>query len=583
MALQAGGADGPRSHACAWLHYRIGVNQRASDPARCLEHLAEARRLAVRAGDEILDTYASIIEGLVQEFQGSLREGISKIEAGVDRLDRLAQTSASHHPHPLQTTLFADSARISHQANQGALQAPNPGRGTLVQWYAAAGLCDKALSTGSHYLKHEVRESSARESAGHAVYDACLGTGVAHIIRGKPEEALEALTSALEGYRRWDHRILASATCHTIVESVLLPYFTERVRERADLVELANRLVEGHQAAAGSVNPMGYYDPSAAWPLIVRGEWDTAWEISSGMVQQTSAAVWKWRSTHVLGWLSWARGQLDDAWQYVASVIAEPDPATPGDLPYLEATGMQRLAARIALDSGDPATAKAWLETHDDWLEWADAVHGRAEGILLWADYHLADGDPGRARDAVGRALRQALTPRQPLALMAVHRMLGRLNILEDRLEAAHEHLTTALQLAERSQAVYEVALANLDLAELAVAARRRTTALDRVSLARATFESLGARPPIDRALELENMLAGNSPTYPAGLSSREVEVLCLVASGMSNRDVADRLFLSVRTVERHLSNIYRKIDVHSRVQASTFVDLHQLSVPPTA
>ena len=583
MALRVVGADGTRAHARAWLHYRIGVNQRASDPAGCLEHLAEARRLALHAGDELLDTYASIIEGLIQEFQGSLREGIRKIEAGVARLDALARSRTPHQPHALQTTLFADSVRLNHEALQGVLRAPNPGRGTLVQWYAAVGLCDKALSTGNHFLEHEVGESGARESAGHAVYDAYLGTGVAHVIRGEPDQALEALTWALDGYRRWDHRILASATCHTIVESVLLPYFTDRVRDRDDMVKLANRLIEGQAAAAGATNPMGYYDPSAAWPLIVSGDWDTAWEISSVMVRQASAAVWKWRATYVLGWLSWARGELDNARQYIDSVIPDPGPSTPGDHPYLETIAMQRLAARLALDSGEPATARAWLAAHDRWLAWADAVHGRAEGRLLWADCYLVTGDEDRARDAAGQALQQAMSPHQPLLLISIHRMLGRLGMSAHDLTAAGEHFSFALQLADRCKAVYEAALVKLDLAQLAIAARDRRTALDQLPAARETFEALGARPALDKALELEATLAGNVPAYPGGLSAREVEVLCLVASGMSNREVADRLYLSVRTVERHLTNIYRKIDVHSRVQASTFVDLHQLSVPPTA
>ena len=51
-------------------------------------------------------------------------------------------------------------------------------------------------------------------------------------------------------------------------------------------------------------------------------------------------------------------------------------------------------------------------------------------------------------------------------------------------------------------------------------------------------------------------------------LSDREMEILKLAAKGMSNRDIADRLFLSVRTVKAHLSNIFGKIDVASRTEA---------------
>jgi LuxR family maltose regulon positive regulatory protein len=51
-------------------------------------------------------------------------------------------------------------------------------------------------------------------------------------------------------------------------------------------------------------------------------------------------------------------------------------------------------------------------------------------------------------------------------------------------------------------------------------------------------------------------------------LSERELEVLQLIASGLSNREIADRLTIAVGTAKRHASNIYAKLDVHSRVQA---------------
>jgi ATP/maltotriose-dependent transcriptional regulator MalT len=51
-------------------------------------------------------------------------------------------------------------------------------------------------------------------------------------------------------------------------------------------------------------------------------------------------------------------------------------------------------------------------------------------------------------------------------------------------------------------------------------------------------------------------------------LSDRELEVLQLVAQGLSNQEIADKLFLSPGTVKRHMSNIFQKLDVHSRTQA---------------
>ena len=53
------------------------------------------------------------------------------------------------------------------------------------------------------------------------------------------------------------------------------------------------------------------------------------------------------------------------------------------------------------------------------------------------------------------------------------------------------------------------------------------------------------------------------------GLSSRELEVLRLVADGRSNREIGELLFISEKTAGRHLSNIFTKLDVHSRAEAA--------------
>jgi DNA-binding NarL/FixJ family response regulator len=89
---------------------------------------------------------------------------------------------------------------------------------------------------------------------------------------------------------------------------------------------------------------------------------------------------------------------------------------------------------------------------------------------------------------------------------------------------------------------------------------------------ARSTFRRLGARPAADEA---SHLLA--PPSLPAGLTGREVEVLRLVASGRSNAQIASELVLSEKTVARHLSNIFGKLDVGSRTAATAFAYEHRL------
>jgi DNA-binding NarL/FixJ family response regulator len=67
------------------------------------------------------------------------------------------------------------------------------------------------------------------------------------------------------------------------------------------------------------------------------------------------------------------------------------------------------------------------------------------------------------------------------------------------------------------------------------------------------------------------------APRWPADLTDREVEVLRLIARGGSNREVAERLFISAKTVGRHVENVYTKIGVSSRAAAAVFAMEHRL------
>jgi DNA-binding NarL/FixJ family response regulator len=62
---------------------------------------------------------------------------------------------------------------------------------------------------------------------------------------------------------------------------------------------------------------------------------------------------------------------------------------------------------------------------------------------------------------------------------------------------------------------------------------------------------------------------SSTAPRDGAALTRRELEVLRLVASGLTNRQIADRLVLSVHTVERHVNNLYRKLGVRNRAEAT--------------
>ena len=86
-------------------------------------------------------------------------------------------------------------------------------------------------------------------------------------------------------------------------------------------------------------------------------------------------------------------------------------------------------------------------------------------------------------------------------------------------------------------------------------------------------FERLGATPD---AAATAALLGGDE--RPRGLTVREIEVLGLVASGKTNRDIAVELVISEHTVARHLQNIFAKLDVSSRSAATAFAFEHGLA-----
>ncbi len=124
--------------------------------------------------------------------------------------------------------------------------------------------------------------------------------------------------------------------------------------------------------------------------------------------------------------------------------------------------------------------------------------------------------------------------------------------------------LEDAVDLFVRAGTPFEEAEARAALATVLAGAGDDVRAEEEASAAEQTFVRLGAAAGAARAAALVH--AGPRPTAdPAGLSPREREVLSLIAAGRSNDEIAKELYLSVRTVERHVSNIYAKVGVSGK------------------
>jgi DNA-binding CsgD family transcriptional regulator len=202
--------------------------------------------------------------------------------------------------------------------------------------------------------------------------------------------------------------------------------------------------------------------------------------------------------------------------------------------------------------------------------EAADEI-SRASLLEPQVEIALAAGDLATAREAADGLARVADIAAAPLLTAIARRAEGAVLLAEGDARAALGTLRSASDLWQQLDAPYEMARVRVWIG----LALRRLGDADSAELeydaARRVFGELDAAPDLARldALSME-------PSARAeGLSARELEVLQLLAAGRTNRSIADELGISERTVDRHVSNIFTKLDVTSRSAATAYAYEH--------
>ncbi|MCI0799262.1 MAG: AAA family ATPase, partial [Chloroflexi bacterium] len=220
-----------------------------------------------------------------------------------------------------------------------------------------------------------------------------------------------------------------------------------------------------------------------------------------------------------------------DLAEFAVEQIPEPDPMRPF-WGQLARTGM----ALVAVENGDLTAAREQYEFLKD----------RAIGVT-------------------------------PLNMVCGYRVLGLLSQTLGDLNQATAYFEESLAYCRKAGYRPELAWTCCDYAD---ALQERNNPDDRgkakahLDEALVISSELGMRPLMERVagrLETLQALPQRATSYPGGLSVREVEVLLLIAQGNTNREIANELVLSQRTVQRHIANIYAKISVRNRAEATTF------------
>ena len=160
---------------------------------------------------------------------------------------------------------------------------------------------------------------------------------------------------------------------------------------------------------------------------------------------------------------------------------------------------------------------------------------------------------------------------------LSVDRILGLLAYTIGDLDQAEAHFEEALLFCRKAGYLPELAWTCHDHAESLLKRNRPRDREKAVSLIEESLRistELGMTPLLERATALKEMAGSGrriEADNPSGLTQREVEVLTHLAQGKTNREIARELVLSERTVQRHIYNIYIKIKVRNRAEATTF------------
>jgi DNA-binding CsgD family transcriptional regulator len=312
-----------------------------------------------------------------------------------------------------------------------------------------------------------------------------------------------------------------------------------------------------------------------AYVLRELGDWDQVEQVCADLITADAPPDDTLVADGVLGAVLLWRGRHDDARPLLARCLA---------------TAMRLDVMSMLCDS---AAALAWLADADGDRERAQELgrlvldrwsrsedHHYAVWGLRWSAAWLARG--GAIADA--RACAEALSAiaassGHPDALAALAHALGEIALADGDAGAATQQFSRAVELHEGLDIPFERAQILLRAGAALAAVGDRDTALERLAEAHQLARRLGAAPlageiaaevvALGASLEARLGRRAAADHERAGLSRRELEVMRLAASGLTNREIAERLVLSIRTVDMHMRNILAKLRCRTRTEAA--------------
>jgi predicted ATPase/DNA-binding CsgD family transcriptional regulator len=308
----------------------------------------------------------------------------------------------------------------------------------------------------------------------------------------------------------------------------------------------------------------GDYDTAAAHGQSARREFEAVGDHGGAARASTVLGnVAKYRGDAVA-----ARARLTEA---VASQRALGDD-------HGTAVALQNLAA-LVIDQAELNTGRQLMEESLALKRRAGDGRSLGYGLINLSDLLVRENNPERARAALAEAAAIAVSLSDDRLAAFVDHNLGDVAVTAGEHLQAIAHYRQALTGFRRVHDRRDVALALCSLGRMLLAAGQRREGLAALRESESLAIELGdeLRLSETRTALADAAIPPDAGTLPGGLTARQAEILGLIAAGLTNRVVATRLNLATGTVERHLANIYRKINVGNRVAAARYALAHGL------